>query len=60
MLNISMLASSVMDELYNYYSALYLCFAGAVIAAVLLIVFEILEKKQKVVIEGQCAVAGEV
>ena len=49
-----------MSELYNYYSALYLCFVGAVIAAVLLIVFEMLEKKQKVMIEGQCAVAGEV
>ncbi|GGK36436.1 MFS transporter [Aliivibrio fischeri] len=64
MLNISVLVSSVMvgvvGELYNYYSALYLCFAGAVIAAVLLIMFEILEKKQKVMIEGQCAVAGEV
>ncbi|OCH16686.1 MFS transporter [Aliivibrio sp. 1S165] len=64
MLNISVLVSSVMvgvvGELYNYYSALYLCFVGAVIAAVLLIVFEMLEKKQKVVIEGQCAVAGEV
>ena len=64
MLNISVLVSSVMvgvvGELYNYYSALYLCFVGAVIAAVLLIVFEMLEKKQKVMIEGQCAVAGEV
>lgn len=62
MLNISVLVSSVMvgvvGELYNYYSALYLCFVGAVIAAVLLIVFEILEKKQKVVIEGQCAVVN--
>ncbi|MGR6831913.1 sugar efflux transporter [Aliivibrio wodanis] len=63
MLNISVLVSSVLvgvvGELYNYYSALYLCFVGAVIAAVLLIVFEMLEKKQKVMIEGQCAV-GEV
>ena len=64
MLNISVLVSSVMvgvvGELYNYYSALYLCFVGAVIAAVLLIVFEMLEKKQRMMIEGQCAVAGEV
>lgn len=64
MLNISVLVSSVLvgvvGELYNYYSALYLCFIGAVIAAVLLIVFEMLEKKQKIVIEDQCAVAGEV
>ena len=64
MLNISVLVSSVLvgivGELYNYYSALYLCFVGAVIAAVLLIVFEMLEKKQKIVIEDQCAVAGEV
>lgn len=64
MLNISVLVSSVMvgvvGELYNYYSALYLCFVGVVIAAVLLIVFEILEKKQKVMIEDQCAVVGEV
>ena len=64
MLNISVLVSSVLvgivGELYNYYSALYLCFIGAVIAAVLLVVFEMLEKKQKVVIEGQCAVVGEV
>ena len=49
-----------MSELYNYYSALYLCFVDAVIAAVLLMVFEMLEKKQKVVIESQCVVAGEV
>ncbi|MUK68327.1 sugar efflux transporter [Aliivibrio fischeri] len=64
MLNISVLVSSVMvgvvGELYNYYSALYLCLIGAVMATVLLIVFEILEKKQKVMIEGQCAVAGEI
>ena len=64
MLNISVLVSSVMvgvvGELYNYYSALYLCFVGAVIAAVLLILFEMLEKKQKVMIESQYAVAGEV
>lgn len=50
MLNISVLVSSVMvgvvGELYNYYSALYLCFAGAVIAVILLIIFEILERKQ--------------
>ncbi|MUL03192.1 MFS transporter [Aliivibrio fischeri] len=64
MLNISVLVSSVLvgvvGELYNYYSALYLCFVGAVIAAVLLIVFEILEKKQKMINKGQCAVAGEI
>ncbi|GEK14207.1 MFS transporter [Aliivibrio fischeri] len=64
MLNISVLVSSVMvgvvGELYNYYSALYLCFVGAVIAAVLLIVFEILEKKQKMINKGQCAVAREI
>ncbi|MUJ36983.1 sugar efflux transporter [Aliivibrio fischeri] len=62
MLNISVLVSSVLvgvvGELYNYYSALYLCFIGAIIAAVLLIVFEVLEKKQKVKIEGQCEMVG--
>lgn len=60
MLNISVLVSSVavgiVGELYNYYSALYLCFVGAVIAAVLLVVFEMLEKKQRVVPEGGCRV----
>ncbi|MCE7577409.1 sugar efflux transporter [Aliivibrio fischeri] len=62
MLNISVLVSSVLvgvvGELYNYYSALYLCFIGAIIAAALLIVFEVLEKKQKVKIEGQCEMVG--
>ncbi|MUI55172.1 sugar efflux transporter [Aliivibrio fischeri] len=62
MLNISVLVSSVLvgvvGELYNYYSALYLCFIGAIIAAILLIVFEVLEKKQKVKIEGQCEMVG--
>ncbi|WP_063668606.1 sugar efflux transporter [Aliivibrio fischeri] len=62
MLNISVLVSSVLvgvvGELYNYYSALYLCFIGAIIAAVLLIIFEVLEKKQKVKIEGQCEMVG--
>ncbi|WP_063660608.1 sugar efflux transporter [Aliivibrio fischeri] len=62
MLNISVLVSSVLvgvvGELYNYYSALYLCFIGAIIAAVLLIVFEVLEKKQKTKIEGQCEMVG--
>ncbi|MUJ28183.1 MFS transporter [Aliivibrio fischeri] len=62
MLNISVLVSSVLvgvvGELYNYYSALYLCFMGAIIAAALLIVFEVLEKKQKVKIEGQCEMIG--
>ncbi|MBP3139606.1 sugar efflux transporter [Aliivibrio fischeri] len=62
MLNISVLVSSVLvgvvGELYNYYSALYLCFIGAIIAAALLIVFEVLEKKQKVKIEGQCEMIG--
>ncbi|MUL16975.1 sugar efflux transporter [Aliivibrio fischeri] len=62
MLNISVLVSSVLvgvvGELYNYYSALYLCFIGAIIATVLLIVFEVLEKKQKVKIEGQCEMVG--
>ncbi|MUJ19940.1 sugar efflux transporter [Aliivibrio fischeri] len=64
MLNISVLVSSVLvgvvGELYNYYSALYLCFIGAIIAAVLLIVFEVLEKKQKTKIEGQCKMVREV
>ncbi|MUK92916.1 MFS transporter [Aliivibrio fischeri] len=62
MLNISVLVSSILvgvvGELYNYYSALYLCFIGAIIATVLLIVFEVLEKKQKVKIEGQCEMVG--
>ncbi|MCE7555298.1 sugar efflux transporter [Aliivibrio fischeri] len=62
MLNISVLVSSVLvgvvGELYNYYSALYLCFIGAIIAAALLIVFEVLEKKQKIKIEGQCEMVG--
>ncbi|MGF1901022.1 sugar efflux transporter [Aliivibrio sifiae] len=56
MLNISVLVSSVMvgivAELYNYYSALYLCFVGTVIAVILLVVFEVLEKKQRVMVEG--------
>ncbi|WP_394135571.1 sugar efflux transporter [Aliivibrio fischeri] len=64
MLNISVLVSSVLvgvvGELYNYYSALYLCFIGAIIAAVLLIVFEVLEKKQKVKIEDPCEMVGEI
>ncbi|WP_063663937.1 sugar efflux transporter [Aliivibrio fischeri] len=62
MLNISVLVSSVLvgvvGELYNYYSALYLCFIGTIIATVLLIVFEVLEKKQKVKTEGQCEMVG--
>lgn len=58
MLNISVLVSSVavgvVAELYNYYSALYLCFVGAVIAVILLVVFDVLDKKdQKVVAEGE-------
>lgn len=49
MLNISTLVSSlavgVVAELYNYYSALYLCLAGAITAALLLVVFEMMSHK---------------
>ncbi|MEZ9233174.1 sugar efflux transporter [Vibrio amylolyticus] len=49
MLNISVLTSSlaigVVGELFDYYSALYFCFGGVVIAVGLLIIFEYREKK---------------
>ncbi|MEH0740123.1 sugar efflux transporter [Vibrio cholerae] len=54
MLNISTLVSSlavgVVAELYNYYSALYLCLAGAITAALLLVVFEMMSHKA----EAEC------
>ncbi|WP_295892061.1 sugar efflux transporter [uncultured Vibrio sp.] len=52
MLNISVLTSSlavgVVAELFDYYSALYVSFTGVVVAIVLLVVFELLEKKRSV------------
>lgn len=54
MLNISTLVSSlavgVVAELYNYYSALYLCLAGAITAVLLLVVFEMMSHKA----EAEC------
>lgn len=54
MLNISTLVSSlavgVVAELYDYYSALYLCLAGAITAALLLVVFEMMSHKA----EAEC------
>ncbi|WGV98551.1 sugar efflux transporter [Vibrio sp. YMD68] len=51
LLSVSTLVSSVavgaVAEVFNYHSALYLCFIGAVVAAVLLVVFEVVDKRQK-------------
>ncbi|MCK6264389.1 sugar efflux transporter [Vibrio sp. ZSDE26] len=52
MMSISVLVSSlaigVVGEIFDYYSALYFSFTGVVIAVGLLIVFERLEKKQRI------------
>ncbi|MGC9492563.1 sugar efflux transporter [Vibrio genomosp. F10] len=51
LLSVSTLVSSIavgaVAEVFNYHSALYLCFIGVVVAAVLLVVFEVVDKRQK-------------